>query len=200
MQKTKRNVEAEAAGGVLIPKDTCLAVGVDSVSHFINKVPEGDHKGRKYDKYKLRLIVLEPGEFNGKVVSISLSARTERRTDGAGNVMVDNYGSSKTYAEFLKALDPSITDDELPMPESDDEAKSWGQTWVGRELNVLFGTYKFKTDDGKEVTTNTFKEGYPMNEEQLSQLAPAIAVWKAKLAAKKGGGAADDFDPNDLVD
>jgi hypothetical protein len=199
MQKTKRNTAAEAGGGVLIPKDTCLAVGVDSVSHFINKVPEGDHKGRKYDKYKLRLIVLEPGEFNGKVVSISLSARTERRTDGAGNTMVDNYGSSKSYAEFLKALDPAVTDEELPMPESDEEAKQWGQTWIGRELNILFGTYKFKDQEGKEITTNTFKEGYAMTPDQLDQLAPAIAVWKVKLAAKHGGGAADDFSTDDLI-
>lgn len=201
MKKTQRNTEAEKIRSTIIKKDTTLVVGVQSVSVFKNMIPAGDFKGREYDKYKLRLVILEPGEYKDKVVNVSISARTERRTDGHGNVMVDNYGNSKMYVEFIRAIDNTVTDDELPMPESDEEAKSWGESWTGSVLNVTFGTYNFKDErTGENVTTNTLKEVFPVTEDQMAAMKAIVAQFHAEIAAKKGGGAADDFNPDDFID
>ena len=201
MQKTKRNKEAEAFKGTLIPKDSTLCVGVESVAVFQNTVMQGDYKGRKCDKYKVTLCVLEPGEFKDARVSLSLTAQTERRVDGSGAVVVDNYGNSKKYVQFLQAIDPSIDDDNLPMPESDDEAKEWGESWIGNVLNVTFGTYNFKnTTSGENVTVNTMKDAFKATQEQIDAIMPAINLFLAGIAAKRGGGAADNFDPDDFID
>lgn len=201
MKKTQRNTEAEKFTSTMIKKDTTLVVGVETVSVFVNTIPAGDFKGRNYDKYKLKLRVLEPGEYKDKTVTVSISARTERRTDGKGNVMVDNYGNSKGYAEFVRAIDNTVTDDDLPMPESDDEAKSWGESWIGSVLNVTFGTYTFKDNKtGEDVTMNTIKETFPVTEDQMAAVKPFVVQFHAEIAAKKSGGAADSFDPEDFVD
>lgn len=199
MQKTQRNTEAETFKTTLIPKDSMLIVGIKGVDVFKNTIPSGDHKGREYDKYKTTLVVLEAGEFKGSTVKVSVSARTERRTDGAGNVVIDNYGNSGKYAELLKAIDPSIKDDALPMPESDEEAKEWGQTWCGNVLQVTFGVYTFKNDKGEEIKINTLKEALPLTEDQIEALKADISIFKAEVAADQGAGAADSFDPDELV-
>lgn len=200
MKKTVRNTQAEESKGTRIPKDTTLIVGIESVDVYVNTIPAGDFKGRSYDKYKVKVRVIEPGEFKDKNVNITISARTERRTDGKGNVMVDNYGSSKSYAEFLMAIDPSITNDDLPMPESDDEAKSWGESWVGNIINMTFGTYTFKdAKSGEDVTINTMKEAFSLTADQAEAIKVFAGAFAAELAAKKGGGAADDFDPDSFI-
>lgn len=199
MKKTQRNTEAEKLTGTTIKKDSTLVVGVESVSVFVNTIPSGDFKGRNYDKYKLKLRVIEPGEYKDKTVNVSISDRCERRTDGKGNVMVDTYGNSKSYAEFIRAIDNTVTDEDLPRPESDEEAKSWGESWVGSILNVTFGTYTFKdSKTNDDIVINTIKETFPVTEDQLAALKPFVSQFHAEIAAKKGGGAADDFNPDDF--
>lgn len=197
MKTTQRNTKAEEFGGTLIPKGTTLAVGIKSVSVFVNQLSSGDHKGRNYDKYKTRVVVLEPGDFQGSSSSLGISCRSERRTDGAGNVIIDNYGNSRAYVELLKAMDPSITDETLPMPETDDEAREWGESWCGKIINVTFGTYTFKNNEGKEVVINTFKEAFPLSADQEEALKTEAAVFKAEIAAATGGGGVSDDD--DLI-
>jgi hypothetical protein len=202
MKKTKRNSAAEESRFLTIPKDTTLAVGIESVDVYVNTLNAGDFKGRKFDKYKLKLRVLEPGQYKDKNVTVQISAQTERRVDGGGTTMVDNYGNSKKYVELLRAIDPSVTDDDVPMPESDDEAKSWGQSWAGNIINITFGTYSFipegKTEDDR-VTINQMKDAFALSVDQAESLKSTAALFIAEMAAKKGGGGADAFDPDDLI-
>lgn len=191
-----RNTEAEKSQSVLIPKDTELLVGIESVEGHVNTMSRGDHKGRKYDKYKMGIRILEPGDYYGKLIKMSVSCLIER-AQGDGDIVA--YGNSKKYCNLLKAIDPSISDDEIPAPRNDAALDKFGSDhFVGNLFMCTFGIYTFTNDEGQKVQINTIKDSGEINEELMEACKSNIEKWKAEMAVKQPGGAADDFDPDDF--
>ncbi|MHA1662227.1 MAG: hypothetical protein ACTSXE_02565 [Candidatus Thorarchaeota archaeon] len=195
----KRNTQAEESAFVLIPKDSLLAVGIEQADPYINTMNRGDHKGRVFDKYKLKLRILEQGDYYNKIVSVSLSALIERRQSGS-EVETIAYGNSRKYCEMLRAINPSLNEDDVPSPESDSDIDTFADIhFVGKVVYVKFGTYNFKGDDGNKVEINIIKETESLTDEMTEVLKPHIAKWEAQMTASRAGvtGAAGDFNPED---
>ena len=194
-----RNTQAEESAFVLIPKDTILAVGIEQADAYINTMNRGDHKGRVFDKYKMKFKILEQGEFFNKTVNASLSALIERRQSGS-DVETIAYGNSRKYCEMLKAINPKLSEEDMPSPESDDDIEIFADAnFVGKTVYLKFGTYNFKGDEGEKITINTIKEVEPLTEEMLEVLKPNIVKWEAEMVASRAGvtGAASEFNPED---
>lgn len=190
MKTFERNQKAEESRFVLIPKDTTLPCGIESVDTYVNTLNVGDNKGRQYDKYKLKLKVLDPGEYSGKGSSVSVSCNVERREDVGGDGMIlDPWGNSAKYIALLHAIGMDFADEAVPLPETEEELKSFAETLVGKVINVTFGTYKFKNDEGKQVEINTAKTFGALNDAQREAIAVPLAEFNAEAAAKSGGGA-----------
>lgn len=183
-----RNTKAEDFKRILIPKDSTYVVGIESIDVFLNVNDKGDFKGRNCDKYKMVLRVLEPGDYFDARVKCSMSAQIERR-EGATGVETIAYGNSKRYCQVIQAIDPSIEDEKIPSPESDDDIESFAErTFIGKIFHCTFGTYSWdaKVKDPKPgeptketITINTIKEGTPLGEEMEEAIKGHIDAWMA---------------------
>lgn len=198
----KRNTQAEVSSFILIPKDSLLVVGIEQADAYINIMTRGDHKGRNNDKYKLRVRILEQGEFYNKSVNVSLSAMISRRQTGS-DVETIAYGNSRKYCEMLAAINPKIGEDNVPSPASDDDIQTFAdEQFTGKVVLIKFGVYTFKSDEGKPIEINIIKEIEAVNEEMMEALKPNITKWHTEMTAARAGvtGAADEFNPDDWED
>lgn len=197
MKTTQRNTEAEQFQFVVIPKDTILPCGITEVEVHENILGRGPNKGRSYDKYKLRVQPLA-GQFKGNNIGLSVSCNVERRY-GVDGVEIDPWGNSRRYVELLRGVGMQFADEAMPIPESEEEAKEFGNSLVGKSLVITFGTYTFKDDEGKDVTINTMKSAMAVTPEMRAELEASFAEWEAEAAAMRGGGALGSSEDDDDI-
>ena len=200
----ERNTKAEDYSSVLVPKDSLYVVGIETVDAFINTNTKGDHKGRRHDKYKIKVRVLEPGDHFNQTVRMSFSAMIER-IEGSTGIETVPYGGSKRYCEIVQAINPSVEDAAVPSPNSDDDIESFAErTFVGKMFTCKFGTYSWETTDkstGLKVNPviNTIKEAMPVGDDMLDALKAHIATWTAETMADHLPGGTE-FNENMFAD
>jgi len=184
MKSFKRNTEAEQR--TVIPKNTVLPVGITNVQTSIVEVTRGKNAGHMQDKYRIHGRVLA-GEYEGMNVSGNVTANVERGVDGS----IVPWGNNKKYISFLHALGYEFDDENIPFPEDENELEEVGNGAVGEVVNITFGTFTFKAENGDSVTINTFADFSPLSEEQKTAMADRLSVFKASIALDSGGSAVD---------